>query len=50
MQSCNNLHSFSISTIAKQAGVMPGSWLAISGLSYDRTPENTIRVREGWDD
>jgi hypothetical protein len=47
MQSCNNLHSFSISTIAKQAGVMPGSWLAISsGLSYDRTPENNIRVPE----
>jgi hypothetical protein len=45
MQSCNNLHSFSISTIAKQA-VMPGSWLAISGLSYDRTPENNFRVPE----
>ena len=49
MQSCNKLHSFSNTTIAKQA-VMPGSWLAISGLSYDRTPENRIRVREGWDD
>lgn len=47
MQSCNKLHSFS--TIAKQA-VMPVSWLAIGGLSYDRTPENRIRVREGWDD
>jgi hypothetical protein len=51
MQSCNRQHSFSISTIAKQAGVMPGSWLAIGSLSLDRTPENyTNRVREGWDE
>jgi len=25
--------------IAKQAGVMPTSWLAINSLSNDRTPE-----------
>lgn len=27
--------------IAKQAGFMPSSWLAINSLSYDRTPEGT---------
>ena len=26
-------------SIAKQAGFMPTSWLAINSLSYDRTPE-----------
>jgi len=37
--------------IAKQAGFMPTYWSAIvSNLSYDRTPEGSTRVREGWDD
>jgi hypothetical protein len=31
---------------AKQAGFMPTSWQAISGNSYDRTPEG-IGVQEG---
>ena len=29
-------------SIAKQAGFMPTSWLAINSLSYDRTPEGNI--------
>ena len=35
-------HNFS--QIAKQAGVMPTSWLAINYTSCDRTPEIKIRV------
>jgi hypothetical protein len=47
---CFNRQHFN--TIAKQAGVMPGSWLAINSLSNDRTPVEiyTCRVHEGWDD
>jgi hypothetical protein len=45
---CFNRQHFN--TIAKQAGVMSGSWLAINSLSnYDRSPEGSTRVREGWD-
>jgi len=47
---CFNRQHFN--TIAKQAGVMPGSWLAINSLSNDRTPVEiyTSRVHEGYDD
>jgi hypothetical protein len=49
MQSTVRQH---FNTIAKQAGFMPTSWLAINSLSLDRTPEGYISPgsREGWDD
>jgi hypothetical protein len=48
MQSCNRQH---FNTIAKQAVLMHGSWLAINSLSSDRTPEGYISsgFQEGWD-
>ena len=39
----------SVSSIAKQAGSMSTTWLAINSLCNDRTPEHYSRVREGWD-
>jgi hypothetical protein len=41
-----------LNSIAKQAGFMPTSWLAINSLSCDRTPEGIYPQgsREGWDD
>jgi hypothetical protein len=36
---CNVSNFRQHNTIAKQAGVMPASWLAIGSLSFDRTPE-----------
>jgi hypothetical protein len=40
MQSFNRHQQFN--TIAKQAGVMATSWLAINSLCSDRTPEGYI--------
>jgi hypothetical protein len=38
---CVSLHR-QFNSIAKQAGFMPTSWLAINSLSLDRTPEGYI--------
>ena len=38
----SNFRHQQFNTIAKQAGVMPASWLAINSLNSDRTPEGYI--------